>query len=140
MKLPLFLLSGPLAGLAFVLALPAMAETPTDFLRAFEQEARKADPAFQGFSAERGRQFFRQPHGNDWSCASCHTDNPAGSGKHAKTAKVIAPLAPAANPERFASAAKVEKWFRRNCNDVLGRTCTAQEKGDVLAWLTTIRK
>jgi mono/diheme cytochrome c family protein len=140
MQLPLCSLSGTLAGLVLGLALPAAAETPADFLRAFEQEARQADPAFQGFSAERGRQFFRQPHGSDWSCASCHSDNPAGSGKHAKTAKVIAPLAPAANPERFSNAAKVEKWFRRNCNDVLGRACTAQEKGDALTWLTTIRK
>jgi hypothetical protein len=140
MKLPQYSLSGALAGLALALALPAAAETPTDFLRRFEQEARKADPAFAGFSAERGRLFFQQPHGKDWSCASCHTDNPAGSGKHAKTAKVIAPLAPAANPERFTNAAKVEKWFRRNCNDVLGRACTAQEKGDALTWLTTMRK
>ena len=25
--------------------------------------------------------------------------------------------------ERFADAAKTEKWFRRNCNDVVGREC-----------------
>ena len=62
------------------------------------------------------------------------------SGKHAKTGKSIEPLAPAVNPQRFSNPAKVEKWFRRNCNDVLGRACTAQEKGDVLTWLTTIRK
>jgi mono/diheme cytochrome c family protein len=140
MKRPFYPFSGTLAGLALAMVLPAAAETPTDFLRIFEQEARKADPAFQGFSVERGRQFFQQPHGNDWSCASCHTDHPAGSGKHAKTAKVIASLAPTTNPDRFTNAAKVEKWFRRNCNDVLGRTCTAQEKGDALTWLTTIRK
>jgi len=140
MKRPFYPFPGALAGLALALVLPAAAETPADFLRAFEQEARKADPAFRGFSAGRGRQFFQQPHGNDWSCASCHPDNPTGSGKHAKTAKLIAPLAPAANPARFTNAAKVNKWFRRNCNDVLGRTCTAQEKGDALTWLTTIRK
>jgi hypothetical protein len=29
----------------------------------------------------------------------------------------------------------VEKWFRRNCNDVLGRTCTPSEKADVMAYL-----
>ena len=50
-------------------------------------------------------------------------------------AKAIAPLAPSANAERFADAAKVEKWFRRNCNDVLGRTCTPSEKADVMAYL-----
>jgi len=35
--------------------------------------------------------------------------------------------------------AKVEKWFRRNCNDVMGRECTAGEKADVLAWLLTLK-
>ena len=34
--------------------------------------------------------------------------------------------------------AKVEKWFARNCNDVLGRACTPVEKGDVLAWLLSL--
>jgi hypothetical protein len=34
----------------------------------------------------------------------------------------------------------VEKWFKRNCSDVLGRACSAQEKGDLLAWLATVRK
>ena len=61
-------------------------------------------------------------------------------GKHVKTGKEIAPLAPAANPQRFADAAKAEKWFNRNCNDVLGRACTASEKGDVLAYLMSLAK
>ena len=48
-------------------------------------------------------------------------------------------MAPAANPERFTDAAKSAKWFRRNCNDVLGRECTSAEKADVLAWLVTLK-
>ena len=36
--------------------------------------------------------------------------------------------------------AKVEKWFKRNCNDVLGRVCTPLEKGDVLSYLLTVKK
>ena len=44
-------------------------------------------------------------------------------------------MAPAANPERFSETKKVEKWFKRNCNDVLDRECTAQEKGDVMSYL-----
>jgi hypothetical protein len=75
----------------------------------------------------------------EWSCASCHTQNPLSVGKHAKTGKDIAPLAPAANAERLTSPDKVEKWFKRNCNDVLGRTCTPQEKGDVLAFLLSLK-
>jgi aspartokinase-like uncharacterized kinase len=44
-------------------------------------------------------------------------------------------LAPAANPERLTSATKVEKWLRRNCNDVMGRECSAAEKADILQFL-----
>ena len=49
-------------------------------------------------------------------------------------------LAPAFNPERFTDPAKSEKWFRRNCNDVLARECTAAEKADVLAWLISLKR
>lgn len=116
---------------------PAFAETPGEILASIQKEAA---PSLQGFSAARGEQLFKNKHGNDWSCASCHTENPAVTGKHAKTGKAIEPLAPAAHAERFTNPKKVEKWFKRNCNDVLGRVCTAQEKGDVLTYLLTIKK
>jgi hypothetical protein len=118
-------------------AASARAETPADFEAKFTAEAHSADPAFAGFSAARGQQFFGATHGGDWSCISCHTANPSAAGEHVVTGKRIEPLAPAANPERFTKPASVEKWFKRNCNDVLKRACTAQEKGDVLAWLMT---
>ena len=118
---------------------PAVAGTPSQILDSVERSA-KAAPGFKGLSAARGEQFFRTTHGNDWSCASCHTDDPAASGKHAKTNKVIQPLAPSANPERLTDPAKVAKWFKRNCNDVLGRACTPQEQGDVLSFLLATRK
>lgn len=124
------------AGLA---AQSALAETPDQILASIQKEA-KATPGFQGFSAARGESFFKAKHGKDVSCVSCHTDNPAAQGKHATTGKPVQPLAPSANAERFSDPAKVEKWFKRNCNDVLGRVCTAQEKGDVLAYLLTIKK
>lgn len=119
-------------------AMPAAAATPADFQAEFAAAARKEAPAFAGFSAERGKRFFTSTHGNDWSCSSCHTENPAAQGRHATTHKDIAPLAPAANPKRFTDAAKVEKWFKRNCNDVLKRACTPQEKGDVLAYVMSL--
>jgi len=90
-------------------------------------------------SPQRGEMFFKSTHGNDWSCASCHTENPLAPGKHVKTGKAIAPLAPAANPKRFTDAAAVEKWFRRNCNDVLGRACSAQEMSDVTQYLMSLK-
>jgi len=119
-------------------AAAAHAERPADFEAAFAAEARSADPAFAGFSAARGERFFRDSHGGDWSCASCHGATPIGVGEHVVTGKRIEPLAPAANPARFSEPAKVEKWFKRNCNDVVKRPCTAQEKGDVLAWLMSL--
>jgi hypothetical protein len=117
----------------------AYAETPVEILAAIRAEA-SATPGFQEFSAERGERFFKTKHSHNLSCSTCHTDNPAAQGKHSETDKIIKPLAPAANEERFTDMKKVAKWFKRNCNDVLDRECTAQEKGDVLAYLLTVKK
>ena len=128
------------AAIAFSIAASAAAVTPADFQQSFETAARQEAAGFAGFSAQRGAAFFKTTHGREWSCASCHTPNPTATGRHAKTDKPIAPLAPSANAERFTRPDKVEKWFRRNCNDVLGRACTASEKGDVLAYLMSLGK
>ena len=128
------------AAQALLLVQPAYATTPTAIQSALEAEARKTAAGFTGFSAARGEKFFKATHGNEWSCASCHTPSPLAAGRHAKTGKDIAPLAPAANPQRFSDADKVEKWFRRNCGDVLGRDCSAVEKGDVIAYLLSVAK
>jgi hypothetical protein len=121
-----------LAGLAFV---GAAAQATT----ASEQAAAYAAAAGAPAQASRGQQFFTTKHGKDWSCSSCHTATPTVEGKHASTGKPIGPLAPAFNVQRFTDAAKTEKWFRRNCNDVVGRECTAAEKADLLAWLLTLK-
>jgi hypothetical protein len=117
----------------------AHAETPQSFLEEYRQAAKAQNPGFKGFSVTAGESFYKNKHGGDWSCASCHTDNPAATGKHAVTAKVIQPISPNANPERFSDAAKVNKWFKRNCNDVLKRECTAEEKGNVLTYLMSVK-
>ena len=122
-----------------VAASAARAESPTELLASYRAAATSQTPGYRGPSARAGSEFFHA-RGKDWSCASCHTENPVGQGRHAKTGKDIAPLAPGANPQRFTDAARVEKWFRRNCNDVLGRACTASEKGDVLAYLVSLGK
>lgn len=129
-----------LAAVAVFIAQPAFAQTPDEVLAAIKKDAMEVDQAFKGFSAARGESFFKQKHGNEWSCASCHSENTAMSGKHAKTGKIIQPLAPSANAERFTDSGKVAKWFKRNCNDVLDRICTPQEKGDVLTYLLTVKK
>ena len=136
------MLTKPIAALvlsALLLSSVAIAETPQDFLTTYASTAKSAGN-FSGFNTERGKLFFNQTHGNDWSCASCHTSTPTQTGTHAATSKAIDPLAPSANAARFTNAKKVEKWFKRNCNDVLDRECTALEKGDVLTYLLTFNR
>ena len=131
-----FLLTAVLLSVATV---SVQAETPTDFQNLYAAQAKQENPAFTGFSAEQGQRFYASTHGKEWSCATCHGRTPSAIGQHTATGKTIAPLAPAANAERFTRPDKVEKWFKRNCNEVLGRPCTAQEKGDLLAYLLTVR-
>lgn len=104
-----------------------------------ELEAAYTAQAGAPVSPDRGRTLFTTAHGREWRCSSCHGTVPTQAGSHAATGKPIAALAPAFNAERFADAAKTEKWFRRNCNDVMGRECTAAEKADVLSWLRTLK-
>ena len=125
-----------LAGLALALPLSAVAANPVQ--DSYRAAAKQDNPAFKDFSAAAGQKFYNAK-GAELSCASCHTDSPMAAGKHAKTNKDILPLAPAANPKRFTDAAQVEKWFKRNCNDVLARACTAQEKGDFMAYVLSVK-
>lgn len=117
----------------------AAADTPAGFMAHYAQQS---GVAVSALSPARGEALYRSEHpgrdGKAVSCASCHTANPKQAGQ-TRVGKRIEPLAPAANPERFTDAAKVEKWFRRNCMDVLQRECSAQEKGDFIAWLSQVK-
>ncbi len=104
-----------------------------------ELEAGYSAQAGAPASAARGQALFTTRHGREWSCSSCHGAVPTRPGSHAATGKPIAALAPGFNAERFTDAAKAEKWFRRNCNDVVGRECSAAEKADVLNWLRSLK-
>ena len=115
----------------------AYAESPASLLAGYQAAAIARAPAYQGPSARLGSEFFRT-RGRDWSCASCHTADPRRPGRHAVTGKSIRPLAPGADPTRFTDRARAEKWFKRNCNDTLGRECTAAEKADLLAYLMSL--
>ena len=130
--LKFFSLAAPLA-LALVCGHVHAQTTPAEQIAGFV--------ALSGQAAqiEHGQAFFTSKHGKDWSCSTCHTTNPTVEGKHATTGKVIAPMAPAFNAQRFTDAAKTEKWFRRNCNDVVGRECSPAEKADVLSWLLSLK-
>ena len=106
----------------------AAAQSPIEQLDTYrEQGIERADSA-------RGRQLWYTPV-NERSCSLCHGENPVDIGKHAKTGKQIAPMAPSVNPERYQSTKKIEKWFLRNCKWTFGRECNLQEKADMLTWL-----
>ena len=103
-------------------------------------QAAKEAPGFAGFSAERGRALYLGPHaggkGEVNACAVCHTANPTAVGRHHKTGRDIPPMAVSVTPKRFTDPAEVEKRFERDCPGVLGRACTAQEKGDFITYLS----
>lgn len=151
-----------LACCAAVIAASAAAETPQELISAYAAQARAADGDFSGFSAERGQSFYARKHaqedGSEYACASCHHEDPrreqfahhdqipcrachfpaeAYTERH-KIRRQLLPLAPVTNPARFNDAHRVEIWFERNCAFVLGRACTAQEKGDLLTWLLSL--
>ena len=117
-----------------LLAVPASADTPESLMRGYAEQARTTSASYAGPSPAAGRRLFHQQP-RDWSCATCHTNQPVATGRHAITGKTIAPLSPVANRERFRDAAKVEKWFKRNCTDTLGRLCTSAEKADLISFL-----
>jgi hypothetical protein len=122
-----------MAALAGFTTAQAVAATPAELLAGYSAQAGEpAQPA-------RGQAFFNAKHGREWACASCHGAVPVQDGRHAATGKTIGPLAPGFNPARFTELAKTEKWFRRNCNDVVGRVCSPAEKADVLAWLISLK-
>jgi mono/diheme cytochrome c family protein len=95
------------------------------------------------FSAESGRQFFLKTRNRDGgeepACAACHTDDPRQPGKHVASKKPIAPLAPAANPDRFTNPAKVERNFAKHCEELYNRDCDAAEKGNFLTYLLSVK-
>ena len=90
----------------------------------------------------RGERFWLAKHtsakGEPISCATCHGSDLKQPGKHQTSGKQIEPMAPSVNLERYSDAEKVEKWFKRNCKQVLLRECTAQEKADVLLYLSKL--
>lgn len=128
--------------LGLIFSMNAFAATSQELLKQYEVQAKQENTAFAGFSAERGASFFKAERthsdGKKVSCATCHTSDPRKQGK-TRANKVIEPMATIANPQRFTDAAKVEKWFGRNCKDVLERACTAQEKGDYIQYLISVK-
>lgn len=92
--------------------------------------------AARPFTTEAGMETWFAPQPNGRSCTSCHGESLNVLGSHQRTGKRIEPMAPSINPERLTDRRKIRKWFLRNCKWTYGRECTAQEKGDILLWLS----
>ena len=109
-------------------------------LERYATEAKAAVPSFAGFSGQRGKGLFLSTPAagrpDTPSCTTCHTTDPAQSGR-TRAGKPIGPMAVSAKPDRYTDMADTEKWFGRNCDSVLGRACTAIEKGDFITFMTS---
>jgi mono/diheme cytochrome c family protein len=137
MSLKVWIVTGAFIG---GLAMPVLAAAGQDAVLAqYKTQAVAADSAFAGFSAKRGAELYKSSNsagGPDTpSCSSCHTASPLKTGM-TRAGKAIEPMAVSASPSRFTDIVKTEKWFGRNCKTVLGRACTAQEKGDFITYLS----
>jgi Domain of unknown function (DUF1924) len=145
---------------------PLLADTPEQILDRYDEMAKQEDAAFAGFSLEHGHELYLQkrvlPVVGAINCASCHMADPreeiiAHKSKvlcrqchvindsehpHPQDAKLrkIPPLAPSANPKRLTSFGHVEEFLKPNCEMVIGRECTIQEKGDIIAWLISLKR
>ncbi|RXI26485.1 DUF1924 domain-containing protein [Aliarcobacter trophiarum] len=110
-----------------------------DFLSSLKQEAIKENPSFKEFDYKRGEEIFLSKHigkkGELISCASCHGTDLNKSNQNYFTGKTIDALSPKANQKRFTDKADIEKWLKRNFNDVYNREGTAIEKGDVVTYI-----
>lgn len=117
----------------------SFAQVSDEYLNGLYQQAKKENPNFKDFDAKRGEMIFTTEHlgkkGKMISCASCHGMNFSQSHQNFFTGKIIEPLSPKANPQRFSEIKNIEKWLKRNFNDVYVREGTAQEKGDVVTYI-----
>lgn len=111
-------------------ALPVRAASVTDVLLQEYQQG-----AIEPFSTDAGKALWmREVEGR--SCTSCHSSSVKTEGKHQQTGKIIQAMSPTVNSKRLTDRKEIEKWFLRNCKWTYGRECTAQEKGNILLWLS----
>jgi len=123
---------------ALILPLTGAAAARDDLLATYAAAAKATPPSFSGFSAARGEKLhvtrFTGGKAETPSCTTCHGDSPRSVGR-TPAGKSIEAVAVSVTPTRYTDPVKVEKWFKRNCTEVLGRECTPLEKGDWLSYM-----
>ena len=117
----------------------SFADTANDYLNSLKDEIKKENPNFKDFDIKEGEKIFTSKHigkkGKEISCTTCHGDNLQNSGENIFTGKVIEPLSQKANKNRFTDIETIEKWLKRNFNDVYNREGSLVEKGNVMAYI-----
>ena len=117
---------------------PLHADGIDDLISHYASLAKTESQSFEDFDPERGKELYLTQFSTGKidtpSCTSCHTSDPTQVGE-TRAGKAIDPMAVSMSPERYQTLKKAEKWFGRNCRSVLGRECTAIEKGDFLSFM-----
>ena len=126
-KLCILLSFSIIASLPF--SMVSASEATASLLQEYQQTSKRA------FSAQEGKLLWIEV-ANDRSCTTCHSTSVKKMGKHKRTGKIIQPMSPTVNSERLTDTKKIKKWLLRNCKWTFGRECTAQEKGNILLWLS----
>jgi len=113
------------------------AQTPAflELIKQYQSQGASLADIKQG--QELWQQTFQHKNSNkDRSCRLCHGTNLKQNGKHIKTGKIIKPLAPSVNANSLTQVKKIKKWIKRNCKWTIGRECTAQEKVNLLSYIS----
>ncbi len=121
-------------GVLLLSPLIAQADAVSELMASYQQQG--AGDFSEGAGKELWvKEYLDAKSGKMRGCTTCHGADLTQAGKHARTGKRIEPMAPSVNAERLTDTKKIEKWFKRNCKWTLGRECTPQEKGDLMAFI-----
>lgn len=89
--------------------------------------------------SERGKTLWEKKGADgETSCATCHNKDVTKPGSHKVLGlnKKIEPMALSESPKLYKSWKKTDRHFDKFCKKTFDRKCTAQEKGDMLLYLS----
>ena len=108
--------------IATLFATLSFSATVDDFLESLKQEVLKQIHLLKVLIIKEVKRSFIKTcwkkKGELISCASCHGTDLNKSNQNYFTGKTIDALSPKVNPKRFTDKTEIEKWLKRNFNDV----------------------